>query len=159
MKKKQKELAAEDLLGAAAFSLSHFLEEGLTLKEAARRLWQEHERHARSVGLPSQLIMLLRDGVIECSTAACQNIFGAEICGQAFLQRITALSGDAMAQRAKDKADGKIPARKLKLDFVRHDGGTFSADMSVAEIYSEKGAFALALLSLHNDTVLAGGGR
>lgn len=159
MKKQSRKATPKDLLGAAAFSLSHLLEEGLSLKEASRRLWKEHERHAQAVGLPSQLLLLLRDGMIECSTSRCSEIFGAEVCGHAFLDKITEKSGDTMAMRARDKVEGKTVAKEFMLDFVRKDGSTFKGEIAVAEIYSEKGAFALALLAVDQEPAVAGGSK
>ncbi|NLO90981.1 MAG: hypothetical protein GX410_03175 [Elusimicrobia bacterium] len=159
MKKQSRKVTPKDLLGTAAFTLSHLLEQGLSVKEAARRLWKEHERHAQAMGLPCQLLMLLRDGRIECSTPHCAELFGADICGHAFLDRITEKSGDTMARRAKDKAEGKAVAKEFILDFVRKDGSTFNGEIAVAEIYSEKGAFALALLVVNREPALAGGAK
>ena len=155
MKKHAELCVLEDLLGAAAFSLSHFLEDGMECGAAAAKLWQEHGRHASAMGQTEQSLLLLRDGVIECATPSCRTLFGAELRGHSFLDRVTPESGDIMAQRAKDKADGKAAARELKLDFVRTDGSTFSGNMLVAEIYSEKGAFALALLSVESLPAMA----
>jgi len=155
MKKGGDKSILEDLLGAAAFSMSHFLDNGMEPVAAAAKLWQEHARHASAMGQPEQPLLLLRDGVIECVTPSCRTLFGADLSGHPFLDRVTPESGDIMAQRAKDKADGKTASRDLKLEFVRPDGGTFSGNMLVAEIYSEKGAFALALLSVESRPAMA----
>ena len=155
MKKQSDNVIFEDLLGAAAFSLAHLLEKGQEYGETARQLWQEHGRHAKALGQPEQLFLLLRDGVIECSTPSCRELFGAELKGQSFLERVTPESGDIMAGRARDKAEGKPPAREVALDFIKADGSTFAGSMLVAEIDSKQGAFALALLRVQNEPALA----